>query len=79
MKRGKGKHHKPCQLGGKNAAGWCHLHRITVTPRQMRKRGCLQKHCHHLIPWKQHPVWGQRELAKQHRQERKEREKEVMG
>jgi hypothetical protein len=79
MNRGKGKHHKPCQLGGQNAAGWCYLHRITVTPKQMRHRGCLQKHCRHLVPWKQHPIWEKRAQVKQLRQERKEREKEVTG
>jgi hypothetical protein len=42
----------------------------------MKNRECLSKGCRHLVPWKQHPYWVQRErereLKKQHRQERKE-------
>lgn len=70
------RHRKPCQLGSAtNACAWCHLHRITMSPKQMKQRKCLQKQCRHLIPWKQHPIWEQKRIARERRALRKEKAK----
>ena len=72
------KHHKPCQLGGgKNPCAWCHLHKITMSPRQMKGRKCLKKKCSHLVPYKQHPVWAQKQRSRELRAKKKEEQPHV--
>lgn len=63
-----------CLLGGRydRCCGYCHLHRIRMTPKQMKNRKCLEKHCKHFVPWKQHPLWEQRAAAKEKRKMKKE-------
>lgn len=60
----------------KSTCAYCHLHKARLSPKQMRNRQCLKKQCKHLVPWKQHPMWKQRErereLKKQHKKEREE-------
>lgn len=65
-----------CKLGGGTPCGYCRLHRLTVTPKQMKRRQCLQKQCRSFVPWKQHPIWEQREREKQLKEERKALKKE---
>jgi len=69
-----GRHRKPCQLGSRtNACAWCRLHRITVSPNQLKGRRCLKKQCRHLVPYEKHPIWAQKRAAKEFRAARKER------
>ena len=44
-------------------AGFCHYHKYTLTFRQMRKHGCLNKHgtwCKRFEPNLDHPWWKDR-------------------
>lgn len=49
-----------CKLGGnrENSVGYCKLHLITVTAKQMKTRQCLEKHCRHFQKWGNHPYWA---------------------
>lgn len=49
-----------CQLGTsapERRVGYCHLHKVNMTVRQMRNRQCRQKGCRHFVPCKQHDYW----------------------
>lgn len=44
-------------------AGFCHYHKYTLTVRQMRNHGCLQKNgawCKRFEPNLEHPWWRDR-------------------
>ena len=55
-----------------NVCAYCQLHDCGVTAKQMRKKQCLQKQCHHLQKNENHPVWRQRERIKALRKARKQ-------
>jgi len=70
-----------CPLGGAShdkCCGYCHLHKSRLTPKQMRNRKCLDKRCRHFVPWKQHPLWEQRAVAKEKRKMKKMSETETV-
>lgn len=57
LKRGRKAH---CPLGGclkTKCVGYCHLHKVDLTVRQMKNRQCRAKDCSHFIPRKQHDYW----------------------
>lgn len=68
---------KPCPLGGQNAVGYCRLHKVTVTPKQMKKRKCLEKECRHFVRLERHPLWEQKRRAKELRNERKKTTEQI--
>lgn len=61
--------------GSKSPVGFCHLHKKTLSLRQMKKKECLAKECHWLERYKDHHYWIERakrkELAKARRMEKK--------
>ena len=54
-----------------NIAGYCKLHHCSMTAKQMKAKGCLQKQCWHLEKNEEHPYWRQRASMKQKRKDRK--------
>jgi len=52
--------------------GYCKLHKITLTVKELKQKECLKKECWHLIKYQNHPYWIEREKTKQKRKERKE-------
>ena len=54
-----------------NCCAYCKLHHCSMTVKQMRAKGCLQKQCWHLMKNEQHQYWRQREVTKQKRKDRK--------
>ena len=57
--------------GGKNPAGWCCLHRFTLSVNQMKRKRCLIKDCRHFRKKREHDYWKSKERANQARKERK--------
>ena len=55
-----------------NYCAYCKLHGCSITVKQMKAKGCLQKQCWHLIKNDAHPYWKQREAIKQKRKSRKQ-------
>ena len=55
-----------------NCCAYCKLHGCSITVKQMKAKGCLQKQCWHLIKNDQHQYWKQREAIKQKRKNRKQ-------
>lgn len=55
-----------------NVAGYCRLHRCSMTVKQIRRKECLQKQCWHLQKNESHSWWRQREIMKQKRKAKKE-------
>lgn len=55
-----------------NCCAYCKLHNCSMTVKQMRAKGCLQKQCWHLVRNEQHQYWKQREAIKQKRIDRKQ-------
>lgn len=56
-----------------NCCAYCRHHHCSMTVKQMKAKGCLQKQCWHLVKNEQHPYWQQRETTKQKRKDRKQR------
>jgi len=54
-----------------NCCAYCKHHHCSMTVKQMKAKGCLQKQCWHLVKNEQHPYWKQRESIKQKRIDRK--------
>lgn len=48
----------------KNPAAYCALHNGSLTVKEMKKKGCLGKQCHHLRKNEQHEYWNQRQIMK---------------
>ena len=55
-----------------NCCAYCRHHRCSMTVKQMKAKGCLQKQCWYLVKNEQHAYWRQREVTKQKRKDRKE-------
>lgn len=55
-----------------NCCAYCKLHHCSMTVKQMKAKGCLQKQCWHLIKNEEHQYWKQREATRQKRKERKD-------
>ena len=55
-----------------NTCAFCAFHGKSLTPKQIKKRGCLGKECTALIRH-EHPFWEMRDKKKQLRAARKER------
>lgn len=47
-----------------NPAAYCRLHNGSLTAKEIKRKGCLQKQCHYLQRNEQHEYWKQRELIK---------------
>ena len=64
-----------CMYGtySNNVAGYCRLHQVSLTVKQIKCKNCLQKECWHLAKNENHQYWRQRELMKQKRKARKDR------
>lgn len=56
-----------------NCAGYCKLHGVGLTVKQIRTKECLAKNCWHLNKNENHEWWQQRERMKSKRKNRKER------
>lgn len=54
-----------------NCCAYCRHHHCSMTVKQMKAKGCLQKQCWHLVKNEQHQYWQQRETIKQKRKDRK--------
>ena len=54
-----------------NVAGYCKLHRCSMTVKQIRAKECLAKQCWHLQKNTEHDWWRQREAMKQRRKAKK--------
>ena len=54
-----------------NCCAYCKHHHCSMTVKQMKAKGCLQKQCWHLIKNEKHQYWTQREVTKQKRINRK--------
>lgn len=61
-----------------NCAGYCKLHQVGMTVKQIKNKDCLAKNCWHLEK-KEHEWWAQRERAKAKRKNRKEEFKKMIG
>lgn len=48
----------------KNPVAYCALHNGSLTVKEMKKKGCLGKQCHHLQKNEQHEYWNQRQIMK---------------
>ena len=55
-----------------NSCAYCWKHHKALTPKQLRRRGCLAKQCDALDRC-EHPYWVTREKRKEQRIARKER------
>lgn len=55
-----------------NCCAYCHLHKCSMTVKQMKAKNCLGKQCWHLEKNEQHQYWKQREVMKNKRMARKE-------
>lgn len=55
-----------------NCVAYCQHHNCSMTTKQMKAKGCLQKQCWHLVKNEQHQYWKQREAIKQKRVDRKQ-------
>lgn len=55
-----------------NSCAYCWKHHLALTPKQLKKKRCLEKRCDALSRC-DHPYWEQREKRKKQRSERKER------
>lgn len=55
-----------------NSCAYCFKHYKALTPKQLKKRKCLEKQCSALQRC-EHPYWEMRDKRKQMRVERKER------
>ena len=55
-----------------NCCAYCKHHHCSMTAKQMKAKGCLQKQCWHLVKNEQHQYWKQRAAMKQKRVERKQ-------
>lgn len=55
-----------------NSCAYCWKHHLALTPKQLKRRGCLEKHCDALGKC-DHPYWLAREKRKEQRAARKER------
>ena len=55
-----------------NCCAYCKHHHCSMTVKQMKAKGCLQKQCWHLVKNEQHQYWKQRAAIKQKRIERKQ-------
>lgn len=55
-----------------NCCAFCLHHHCSMTVKQMRAKGCLQKECWHLVKNEDHEYWRQRERTKQKRKARKQ-------
>lgn len=69
------------QLGGsKDPIGYCHYHKFTISKQQLKSKQCIEKNCNRLQKYSDHPFWinkeKQKQLAKQHREEKKIKQKE---
>lgn len=64
LSRKRKKRRAHCILGGPNPVGYCRLHKVTITLRQMRNRECLNKQCGWLKKHADHEFWKQREAKK---------------
>lgn len=53
-----------CKLGGKHVCGYCKLHHVTVTLKQMKNRKCREKECYHFVKNSKHPYWIEKERIK---------------
>ena len=56
-----------------NICAYCKKHNLWMTPKQMRKRQCICRHCDALSPITSHGYWSYRESVKENRKLRKER------
>ena len=54
-----------------NCCAYCRHHKCSMTVKQMKAKGCLQKQCWYLVKNEYHPYWRQREATKQKRKDRK--------
>ena len=54
-----------------NCCAYCKHHHCSMTVKQMKAKGCLQKQCWHLMKNEKHQYWTQREAMKQKRIDRK--------
>lgn len=54
-----------------NIVAYCKYHHCGMTVKQMKRKNCLGKQCHHLIKNENHDHWRQREVMKQKRKDRK--------
>ena len=50
-----------------NPAAYCHLHRGSLSVRELRRKNCLGKQCRHFERNDSHPFWRERERIKQKR------------
>ena len=55
-----------------NCCAYCKHHHCSMTVKQMKAKGCLQKQCWHLVKNADHAYWRQREVIKQKRKDRKQ-------
>lgn len=58
-------------MGCKRPAGYCMLHRKTMSVKQIRRKACIQKKCFHLKKVNGHPFWKQREERRKKRKQKK--------
>lgn len=56
-----------------NVCAFCKKHNLWLTPKQMKKRECLCRHCDALSPLVSHSYWKYREARKENRKLRKAR------
>lgn len=55
-----------------NCCAYCRYHHCSMTVKQMKAKGCLQKQCWYLVKNEHHQYWKQREFVKNKRKERKQ-------
>ena len=54
-----------------NCCAYCRHHHCSMTVKQMKAKGCLQKQCWYLVKNEEHTYWQQREATKQKRKDRR--------
>lgn len=55
----------------KNVCAYCKRKGCYMTVKQVKKKECLKKECHHLDKKEDHEWWRQRELLKQKKKQNK--------
>lgn len=56
-----------------NVCAFCKKHCVWMTPKQMKKRNCIARHCDALSPLQDHGYWKNRAVRKEQRKNRKKR------
>lgn len=58
-----------------NTLAFCHKHKLSLTPKQLKQKQCMRKQCNALQKF-EHAYWDKQDEKKQMRKERKQKQEE---